>query len=223
MKRELKLFTWFDVPVYANWTAAILLFLVVSGLGWFVGLAAIFSILLHEYGHILTARHYGYKTDRVSIFMLGMAAHIRAIPKKGQEAIMALAGPMVNFAIASVILGSIWTAAAIDPTWVLVDKINEPLKMLALVNIVLGIFNLLPMYPLDGGRVIRGTLGAIGVGRLRATQTVAVFSTILALCVLPFAWMNTDPVLAIIAIIAPLYSWGEVKHIKAGRENGTFS
>ena len=223
MKYEAKLFTWLDIPVYANWSALFLLYIVVSGLGWFLGPAAIISVLLHEYGHILMAKHYGYKTDRVSIFMLGMAAHIRAIPKKGQEAIMALAGPMVNFVIAGVIYGCIFGAIAINPAWALTPAFDESLRLLAFLNIALGIFNLFPLYPLDGGRMVRGTLGAMGVGRLKATKVVAIIGTILAALLVPFVAMNHDFILAFILIIAPVYSWTEVKNIRRGHENRTFA
>ncbi|MGH1348052.1 MAG: site-2 protease family protein [Nannocystales bacterium] len=119
------------------------------------------SVLLHEFGHALTARHYGIRTRRIVLWPMGGVAQLEGNPRTPrQELHIALAGPAVNFAIAAGL-------------WALVSLVGLPtyglLGSLIVANLTLGLFNLVPAFPMDGGRVLRAVL-ATRVGGRRATD-----------------------------------------------------
>jgi Zn-dependent protease len=120
------------------------------------------SVLLHELGHALVARRYGIATRRIVLLPIGGIAQLEGEPKSPrQELAIALAGPAVNFAIAGGL-------------FVLLGLFGAPggfglLGSLMLANVLLGLFNLVPAFPMDGGRALRALL-ATRVGRTRATD-----------------------------------------------------
>ena len=129
-------------------------------------------VLVHEYGHILTARAFGVSTRDVTLLPIGGVARLERFPEEPREEfLITIAGPMVNIAIAlALMLAGANTSpdqlAAADITKVsLIDR-------LAAVNVVLAVFNLIPAFPMDGGRVLRALL-ARKYGFVRATEIAA--------------------------------------------------
>ncbi|MBZ6077480.1 site-2 protease family protein [Microvirga puerhi] len=130
-------------------------------------------VLAHEFGHILTARHFGIRTPEVTLWPIGGIASLERIPSKPREELLvAIAGPAVNVVLAAVIilvlgigLDTVTTAAMDDPR-------TSLLARLAAANIFLVVFNLLPVFPMDGGRVLRALL-AMRMDRLNATRIAA--------------------------------------------------
>lgn len=145
-----------------------------SGLESAAFVVALFaSIVLHELGHALTARRYGIGTADITLYLFGGVARLRRMPRSaGPELLIALAGPAVNFAIA---LGLV---AVIALTEVLGVPAPFPWMVLSL-NLGLGLFNLLPVFPMDGGRVLRALLSG-WLGRVRATEVAATLGRCLA-------------------------------------------
>ncbi len=140
-----------------------------------VTLGLYLSVLIHEFGHALTARLYGVPTERVTLWFLGGIASFERMPRQpGAEAIVAIAGPLTSFAVAG--LFALLAAFTSDGLymWQLI------VRSLAAVNLILAIFNLLPALPLDGGRVLRSLL-ALFMPYLRATSIAAAVSKLLAL------------------------------------------
>jgi Zn-dependent protease len=148
----------FGIPVHLHWT----FFLLVAGLvawGGFqagttgmvmvgllsVGLAA--SVILHELGHAFAALHYGIKTAHITLYPMGGVAAIESMPEDpDQEIVIALAGPAVNVVLAA-LGGWVWTV------W------DHPLVTgFVITNLGMCAFNLLPAFPMDGGRVLRAFL-----------------------------------------------------------------
>jgi len=131
-----------------------------------------FCVLLHEFGHILTARRYGVQTPQVVLLPIGGVAHLERIPEKpSQELMIAAAGPLVNVVIAGLLLallGGRPPAAAME----LQDPRTSLLAQLAIANIFLVVFNLIPAFPMDGGRMLRALL-AYRLGFARATHIAA--------------------------------------------------
>ena len=130
------------------------------------------SVLLHEFGHIFMARHFGVRTPDVTLLPIGGIARLERIPDAPkQEIAIALAGPAVNLVIAALLvagLGGLLPRDSIDfdnPAVGLVAR-------LAVANLFLAVFNLLPAFPMDGGRVLRASL-ATRLGHARATQVAA--------------------------------------------------
>jgi stage IV sporulation protein FB len=137
-----------------------------------VFLLLVFScVVAHEFGHILMARYFGIRTPEVTLLPIGGIANMERIPEEPwQELPVAVAGPMVNVVIAAVLI-MIGGFAMIDVQ--AVDLANAPLvQRLALVNISLVVFNLIPAFPMDGGRVLRAVL-AMRLGSQRATEIAA--------------------------------------------------
>ena len=126
------------------------------------------SVLLHELGHSLVALHYKVPVRRITLFIFGGVSQITAEPPSaGAEFWVAIAGPAVSFALALVF----W---AIHPVVAGVPALLAVVKYLALLNLVLGTFNLIPGFPLDGGRVFRAIVWGIQKNFQRATVIAAV-------------------------------------------------
>jgi Zn-dependent protease len=183
---SLRLFRLFGIQFTANWSwlllAALLVYVAYStfrglrlGFGqvelWSLALVAamlsVVSLYAHELAHALVARAFGIPVRTISLFLLGGMAHItRESPSPRAELAIALVGPVTSVAIglvgvvASLTLWEVAPPAAALGLW------------LATMNLPLGIFNLVPAYPLDGGRVLRGLLWFAGQD-LRWASTVA--------------------------------------------------
>ena len=130
-------------------------------------------VLLHEFGHIFTARAFGVTTPDVTLLPIGGVARLERIPEEPwEEFLIAIAGPLVNVVIAVALMlfsGAHLEAGAaigVDNTQIsMVDR-------LAAVNLFLALFNLIPAFPMDGGRVLRALL-ATRLGYVRATEIAA--------------------------------------------------
>ena len=160
-----------------------------TGLVWRVILTVSFFIcvVLHELGHSLTAKRYGVLVPRILLLPIGGMAEFDRIPRKpSAEFLITIAGPAVNFAIAGLLLPLVWhylfNDAALDDF-----SMAELVNQLFWGNLIMGTFNLLPVYPMDGGRIFRSIL-AIWLPYLRATWWAVMVARLLA------------PLLAFIAI-----------------------
>ena len=138
--------------------------------GVLASLALFVSVTLHELGHSLVARARGMEVNQIVLFIFGGASQLEEEPEKpGTEFLMAIVGPMVSFALAALfglIRDTFW--AGEEPTLQ-----GAFFGYLALINLVLGIFNLLPGFPLDGGRVLRSILWSRWKDQVRATRVAS--------------------------------------------------
>lgn len=163
-------------------------------------LAVFACIVAHEFGHILVARRFGIKTRDITLLPIGGVASLERMPRQpSQELLVALAGPAVNVVIALVLLGlaggNLGTLTAATPGDIQqIDFITR----LAIVNIALVVFNLLPAFPMDGGRVLRAVL-SFGMDRARATRVAASIGQIVAFG-LGFLGLFGNPLLIFIAL-----------------------
>jgi len=124
------------------------------------------SVLIHEMSHSLVARRRGTSVKRITLFIFGGMAEIEKEPETPySEFVMAIAGPTASF-VMGIIFGVIWILT------VNIAPIREPVKYLAIINIVLGVFNMLPGYPLDGGRVLRSIVWRV-TGNLERSTFIA--------------------------------------------------
>jgi len=158
----------FGIPVYVNLSFLFLLLLFVTSFGSFsFGLAAaIFlagSVIAHEIAHALAARAFGYRTNDITLSLLGGCASLIALPRKAwQELVTAAAGPLASFAIAALLRGLL-AFAPIENAW-----LAGVLFYAMWMNVMLGGFNLLPGFPMDGGRIFRSVMRAF-MTRAQAT------------------------------------------------------
>jgi Zn-dependent protease/CBS domain-containing protein len=193
MKWSLQLGRVAGIRIYVHATFAILLvWLGVRAVTQDTGVAVFFSdlgfvallfacIVLHELGHALTARRFGIATRDITLLPIGGVARLDRMPERAhQELLVALAGPAVNLvlAIALFVVASAITGGTPAP---LTDLWQGPLlERLAWVNVLLLVFNLVPAFPMDGGRALRALL-AMRVSHLRATRVAAALGQAIAL------------------------------------------
>lgn len=184
--------TYFGIPVKIHWTFGYIIFYIIysgyqdnlglQGMLWFglFILSLFLCVILHEYGHALTARRYGVHTADIILTPLGGIARLTKMPDKPvQELIVALAGPLVNVIIAGLLFVGLYFGFEYNPFIIDVDIAynftGNPggfFGMLMLTNIALVVFNLLPVFPMDGGRVLRSLI-AMKASKVRATLIAA--------------------------------------------------
>ena len=152
---------------------------VVAGVGFI--LALFFCVLLHEFGHALTARQFGIRTKSIMLLPIGGIASIEKMPEDPRhEIIIALAGPAVSFAIALLLWILLKMGNGLVPLEDLSVTGGSFLQRLMIVNILLAAFNLLPAFPMDGGRVFRALL-SLRMEPVKATRIAAVVAQAFAL------------------------------------------
>jgi stage IV sporulation protein FB len=170
---------------------------------------------VHEFGHIFTARAFGVRTPDVILLPIGGVARLERIPERpSQEFLIAIAGPAVNIVIALILilLDSAHPSAA---RLAAVESANvSMIDRLASVNLFLALFNLIPAFPMDGGRVLRALLAA-RLGYVRATELAAMIGQGVAF-VLGFIGLFGNPLLIFIAIFVYLAASSEA-HLVATR------
>lgn len=148
-------FTWFGVPTYIHSTTFILtLLMLLQGVRALeLTIFVVISVIIHEYGHILAARQFGIGCKKVLVLPIGGLAMLEAMPKEWKKELwIAAAGPLTSLVLA--ILGFV-VAFPLIPFGIA----KVPLDF-CLVNLVLFLFNCLPIFPMDGGRVFRALLHA---------------------------------------------------------------
>lgn len=196
MKGSIQVAKLFDIPVKIHWSFSLfILYILYNGISngnsWpaimfmiVAGLSLFFCVVLHEYGHALTARYFGVSTRDIILSPIGGVARLERLPEKPiQEFYVAIAGPLVNVAIVLLIIPIMYFTFGDRLSWgegflssfIGLFDFNSPLTLLpflVLGNVVLAGFNLLPAFPMDGGRIFRSLL-SIKFGRLRATQVAS--------------------------------------------------
>lgn len=186
MKYSLKIFTVFGIPVELHISFLLLMLFIyaVALLNLFpmINLQAALlitllfvTVVLHELGHSYVAQKYGINIERIILLPIGGLSAMEELPTDpGQELRISLAGPSVNFIIAFI---SYLVVLSLQGAY---TYISEFLNMFVLLNLVLGVFNLLPAYPMDGGRVLRAFM-AKRMSYLRATEMAASVGKFLAI------------------------------------------
>ncbi|MBO9729677.1 MAG: site-2 protease family protein [Chitinophaga sp.] len=194
MKNSIKLFTLYGINIYVHWTftllfGGILILQYAGGAGWEQSLWTLWAIvailgcvLLHELGHALAAAKFGIHSNNIILLPIGGMINMEKIPEHPiQEVIISLSGPLVNLLISGIlalfIRGNLfpWNASQ---NMVAIQADNF-LYYLYYANIVLAIFNLIPAFPMDGGRVLRGIL-ALFTTSDKATTVAALTGRIIA-------------------------------------------
>src|SRR5215831_9112853 len=172
-------------------------------------------VLLHEFGHIFTARAFNVPTPYVTLLPIGGVAQLERIPEEPwEEFLIAIAGPMVNIVIMAALM--VLFDAQLQPSAAAaIDNLKIPLvDRLAAVNLFLALFNMIPAFPMDGGRVLRALL-ATRFGYVRATEIAASIGQFVAF-VLGFVGLFGNPLLIFVAVFVYLAAAAEA-HLVAIR------
>lgn len=154
-------------------------------------------VVAHEFGHVLVARHYGGRTRDILLLPIGGVSRMERIPERPtQELAMAVAGPAVSAALGAllILLVGFPTASSIES-----PALNALLPRLAATNLFLALFNLLPAFPMDGGRAFRALL-ALRLGRISATRIAARFGHVVAGLLVLLGLISTNLILLLIGI-----------------------
>lgn len=218
------------VEIFLDWSLLIIVALVTVSLGsgllpswhpdwsalaiWGTGLAAaallIASVLLHELAHALVGRRHGVEIKRITLFVFGGMSHLEAEPHAWRaELWMAIAGPIVSLLIGGVCIAAVSAAVGegglgAEPLAAIreLGPVATLLLWLGPVNLVLAVFNLVPAFPLDGGRVVRAILWGAGGSFARATRSASMLGQV-------FGWvMIAAGVAMMLGLTVPLFGTG---------------
>ena len=143
------------------------------------------SILLHELGHVMVARFYGVPTQSISLHMLGSTSLFKdPILKPYQEFVISIAGPLVNVLLGGVAYGILYSVVGPD-----LAKLEQypwlfPIGLMYVFNLIMLVLNLLPVYPMDGSKILRSLLEMLGISNLYATYIVGGISVLVLILAL---------------------------------------
>jgi Zn-dependent protease/CBS domain-containing protein len=201
------------VPIRLHFTFILLfVFLLVAGLGerqsapmHIAYIAALFgSVVLHELGHALVGKAYGVRTLEIVMFPIGGVARMERSPTPRAEIWIALAGPLVNLLIALALAAVLlWTNSFTPLEQLTLPGDGNLLERIAAGNLILALFNLLPAFPMDGGRILRGVLALRKTGD-EATRLAARVSQFLAIGMGLYGLLSTNYMLIFIAFFVYL-------------------
>jgi Zn-dependent protease len=171
------------------------------GAAWNMGLIILFfgCVVLHELGHSLTAMRYGVRVPRILLLPIGGMAEMESIPRKpSAEFFVTIMGPAVNFAIVALLLPFVWDILWL-PEDAIITGVETLMLQLAVANLIMGVFNLLPIFPMDGGRILRAFL-ASQMDYLRATYWASMVTKIAAPLFALAAFYYNSPLLGMLFV-----------------------
>ncbi|MCB0675346.1 MAG: site-2 protease family protein [Saprospiraceae bacterium] len=218
MRSSFQIARFFDIPVRLHWTFFLLLAWVgytgyLQDRGWIyiswwilLVLTVFLCVVLHEFGHALTARRYGVQTRDIILSPIGGIARLEKLPENPiHEFRVAIAGPLVNLAIAALLSPVIWLLFSREFQHLVGWATGTPpamdgsesslpgyfLPSIFLLNITLAVFNMLPAFPMDGGRILRALL-SLRYGRTTATRIAARLGQALAILLALYGLWRID-------------------------------
>lgn len=213
---------WFGIPVYIHWTFWLLPLWIIlappagAPLGFILALlfAVVGCVVLHEFGHALTARGFGIRTRDITMYPIGGVASLERMSERaGEEFVIAIAGPLVNVAIAALLSLGLAGAAVAAPGAMSANLLTEFVRELVRLNIGLALFNMLPAFPLDGGRIFRAALAGF-LPRLKATRIAVGVGTGLAVLLALAGLLLPLPVLMIIGVFVFFAGQQELRYLE---------
>jgi Zn-dependent protease len=234
MGGSFKILRVFGIDVKIHWTF-FLLFVFFGGYGYLQSgtvLGAVFMtalilvlfvfVLLHEFGHALVAIRQGIEVPDITLLPIGGLARLKTIPERPWDEVkIAVAGPIVNVILAALFYGVALLFFGVSPfTLPSPEVIAEGtssagiiLSYLGLMNVILGVFNMIPAFPMDGGRILRGLL-ATRFGPVRATDISSTVGQFFAFAFFVFGLLSGNFLLALIAVFIFFGAGGEAQMVR---------
>ena len=236
MPRSMTIATIAGTQVRLHWSFVLLLALILAGTSLASGVWAALEVLLlvsliftcvvlHEFGHITVARQFGIETPEVILLPIGGLAKLKRIPTDPkQELAIAVAGPAVNFVLFAILLLILGRMPSWDAFLLLQEGEIRFVEQLAIFNLAVGLFNLLPAFPMDGGRILRALLAMV-LPHHRATQISTRIGHMLAIAMGLIGLMIGNVILVAIAVFIFLAASSEaqlekVRHAVGGTPVG---
>jgi Zn-dependent protease len=222
---SIRLFQLVGIQVFLHWSWFIVAFYEISTrrslysvVGWNVAeyLALFVIVLTHEFGHALACRQVGGTADTIVLWPFGGVAYISAPPRPGAQLWSIAAGPLVNVVFAIVFFG-IGQIDAFRQQLALFPDFGRFFMALQTINLGLLIFNLLPIFPLDGGQILRSLLWFV-IGRARSLFTAAVIGAIGIVLLLGYAAWAQSLWVALISLFLLQLCWQGIRQAKALRQ-----
>lgn len=187
------------------------------------------SVVAHEYGHIFMARKCGYRSDTIELGLLGGLAHMdRPAENWKDELKISIAGPLVNMAITGVgLLAALILFVFARPLFLafLHSDYAQGAVIVLVINLFLGAFNLLPLYPMDGGRIVHALVWR-GKSKDKAERISGLVGLLGGGLMMAFALLSSHYILALIALVVLMASFGQNRRGNRPTENteeGEFS
>ena len=221
-KGSIHLFRFSGIDVFLHWSWFLVAAYEISSrkgtyssVGWNIVeyLALFLIVLLHEFGHALACRQVGGSADHIVLWPLGGVAYVNPPQRPGATLWSIAAGPLVNVALGIILYGigvlsrgSAWLAASPD--------LHALLRSIFVINIGLLVFNVLPIYPLDGGQILRSLLW-FPLGRARSLMAAAMIGLLGAAGFILWAFKSQDVWLGAIAVFVLMNSWAGLQQAKA--------
>ncbi len=225
MRGSFQIAKFFGIPVQIHWSFGLIFVWVLyvgfkenwdwGSIAWSVMfvIALFVCVVMHEFGHALTARRFGVSTRDIILSPIGGVARLDRLPEKPmQEFYVAIAGPLVNVGIMAVLSPYLLfiTADQRLQLFSILNKSNNvfvrdltPIDFflfgLIVLNGTLAVFNLLPAFPMDGGRVLRALL-SLRLGRMQATRIASYIGQFLAIALLAYGIWQSSPITAFIGV-----------------------
>jgi Zn-dependent protease/CBS domain-containing protein len=181
--------------------------------------ALFFCVLLHEFGHSLVAQRLGIEIHSITLLPIGGVSNLESLPEKPVDEVkISVAGPLVSVVLALIFFGVGLLLGAVPrvPTDLFMGwfgSVGQFFFYLGYLNMVLAVFNLLPAFPLDGGRILRGLL-ATRLGAVRATDVASVVGQVFAAAFFLIGLLGGNFVLALIAVFIFFGASGEAQMVK---------
>ena len=176
-------------------------------------LALFVCVVAHEFGHALMARRYGISTPDITLLPIGGVARLEKIPEEpAQEVAVALAGPAVNVVVWVVLSVVFRVDGGLQSLFLVEDLEQGFFERLAAINLFLALFNMIPAFPMDGGRVLRAVL-TIPRGRHTATRVAAFAGQFIAFLFGYMGLASGNPILLLIAIFVFMAALAESSDI----------
>lgn len=215
--RSLRLFNLFGIQVSVHWTWFVALVILykwsglADSLGWFLAtyLSLFGIVLLHEFGHALACRSVGGEAWNIVLWPLGGIAFVKPPPRPGALLWSIAAGPLVNVVLVPVTIALILvTEYTLAPDQF--GELRQYVYVMTLINLGLLIFNMMPVYPLDGGQILHAILWFF-MGRAKSLRIAATIGVVMGAIIGVLALMAGDWWMVLIAIFIGMQAWNGLK------------